>query len=113
MMQPLHHKELAINCVVGLVEAHRRSRHFCVFEQRIPASFLVVEPLPHPGTMGGTRLGRDCVRKAAQLLPERKHPQALALATPEQQRGELVAECLPDCRGDSREFPGQLLGGME
>src|SRR5438093_72998 len=83
----------------------RGHRHTGVFEHRIPARFLVVDPLPDAFAVGRPSCASDGVRKAAQLLAGCKHSQAFALSTPVYQGVELRAERLADRGRDGREFP--------
>jgi len=94
---------------VGLIQQGARHRHPRVFKDRIPARFLVVEPLPYALAIGHSRRGGDVRRKATQPLAQRKHPQALALACPVQESVELGAQGFADRRRDRRQFPGELV----
>jgi hypothetical protein len=65
--------------------------HLRVGEHRIPPRLLLLHPAPHPRAIGWPGRGGDVVRKVAQSLAQRKHPQALALARSVEQSVQLRA----------------------
>ena len=44
VMEALHHKQFAVNSIVGLIEYRAHRRHLRVFEHRIPARLLILKP---------------------------------------------------------------------
>ena len=80
MMEALHHEQLPVDGVMSLIQQGARHGHLRVCEDRIPACFLVLKPLPHALPIGRACYGGHVVRKAAQPLAKRKHPQALPLS---------------------------------
>jgi hypothetical protein len=80
MMEALHHEQFPVDGVMSLIQQGARHRHPWVCEHRIPARLLLLAPLPHALTIGRSYDGGHMVRKAAQLLAQRKHPQALPLS---------------------------------
>jgi hypothetical protein len=85
MMESLHHEQLPVVGVVGLIQQRAGHWHPGVCEHRIPASFLVLKPLAYVLTIGCSSRGGHVVGKATQPLAQRKHPQALPLPRPVQQ----------------------------
>jgi hypothetical protein len=83
MMVPLHREPLPRDGVVGLSQQGARRRHLQICKDDIPACLLVLKPVPHTCVVGRSSHGGNAVRKAASPLPERKHPQALALSCPQ------------------------------
>src|SRR5262249_11956973 len=55
MMKPLHREQLPLDGVVSLVEEGAGHRHLRVFEDRIPARFLLLYPAPHALAVGLSR----------------------------------------------------------
>ena len=67
-------------------------RHPGVFQHRLPAGFLLVNPAPHPLTIGCASRGGDVIDKVAEPLTERHYAQALTLSHPVEQGVELRTE---------------------
>jgi hypothetical protein len=65
MMEALHHEELAVDGVVGLVQQGAARRHLWVCEHRIPARLLVLEPVANALTVLLSHSGRDVSGKVA------------------------------------------------
>jgi hypothetical protein len=80
MMKGLHHEQFPVDGVMGLIQQGARHRRPGVCEHRIPPHLLLLAPLPHILTIGHSCYGGHMVRKAAQPLAQRKHPQALPLS---------------------------------
>jgi hypothetical protein len=108
MMEPLHHEEFPLDGVVGLIEQGTGHWYLRVCEYRIPAGLLLLEPLPHACTIGRSSRDGDVVGKAASPLAQRKHPPALPLACPVEQRVELGAPVLADRGRECRQFLREL-----
>jgi hypothetical protein len=64
MMKRFHHEQFSVDGVMGLIQQGAGDRHSRVFEHRIPARFLVVEPLSHALAISCSSRGRDVLRKA-------------------------------------------------
>jgi hypothetical protein len=84
-MEALHHEQLPVDDVVGLIQEGAGRRHLRVFEDRIPACLLVLDPAPHALAIGRASRGGHVVGNATQPLAQRKHPQALPLPHPGQE----------------------------
>jgi hypothetical protein len=108
MVKPFHHKELAVNRVLRVVQHCATHRHLRIIEHRIPSRFLVLEPLSHPITIGLACLTADRGGKVTSLLAQGNHPQIFALATAKEQGGALMAESLAHLRRDRLAFPRQF-----
>src|SRR4030095_9148764 len=67
-----------------------------------------LEPASDTATVGWPSGGRDVVYKVAEPLPQRKHPQALALACPVPQGVELRAQRLAHRGRDGHQFLREL-----
>jgi hypothetical protein len=65
MMEALHHEELAVHGVMGLIQPGARHRHLGVFKDCIPASFLVLKPAPHTGAIGCPSRSGNMISKVA------------------------------------------------
>src|SRR5262249_31145750 len=52
VMKAFHGEQLPLNSVVRLIEHRARYRHLRVFQDRIPARFLLLYPAPHPYAIG-------------------------------------------------------------
>ena len=65
MVEAFHGKQLAVNSVVRLIQQRAAGRHPWVFEHRIPACFLILEPVAHPLTVLRSNGGRDVSGKTA------------------------------------------------
>jgi hypothetical protein len=104
MMESLHHEQLPVDGVVGLIQQRAGHRHPGVGEHCVPARLLVLKPLPYTLAIGRSSRGGHVVGKVAEPLTQRKHPQALPLARPVQQRVELRTQGLTDRRRDRRQF---------
>src|SRR6266436_4971515 len=109
MMESLHGEPFPLNGVVGLVSQGAGRWHLQVFEDRIPARFLVLEPSPSALPVGHPYRGGDVVSTVAEPLTQRKHAQALALARPVPQGVQLRAQGLADRRRDGGQFPRELV----
>src|SRR5438132_9460080 len=59
MMEALHGEQFPLHSVMGLIQQCTGSRHLRVFEDRIPASFLVLKPAPDARPVGPPSRGRD------------------------------------------------------
>src|SRR5262245_25258050 len=79
MMEAFHHEQLPLESVMRLIQQGARHWHLRIFEHRILARFLVLEPAPDALTIGCSSRCRDVVDKVAEPLTQRKHPQVLAL----------------------------------
>ena len=88
MVKPLHREQFPLDGVMGLIQQSAGHRHLRVFEHHVPTSLLLLNPAPHARTIGRPSCGSDVIGKVAEPLPQGKHPQALALARPVQQRVE-------------------------
>src|SRR5215468_6364607 len=108
MVEAFHHKQLPLEGVVGLVEESAGGWHLWIFKDGIPPRLLVLEPAPHPLAVGWSSGGGDMVHKAAEPLPQRKHPQALALACPVPQGVALRAQRLAHRGRDGHQFLREL-----
>ena len=91
MVEVFHHEQLPVDGVMGLIQQGARHRHLGVGEHRIPARLLLLEPAPDALAVGFPCALCHAVSKVAEPLPQRKHPQALALARPVQQGVALGA----------------------
>ena len=91
VMEAFHREQLPLDGVMGLIQQGAGDGHLRVGEHRIPPRLLLLHPAPHPRAIGWPSRGGDVVRKVAQALSQRKHPQALALARPVEQSVELRA----------------------
>jgi hypothetical protein len=80
MVEAFHHKQLSVDRVMGLIQQGAGHRYTGVFEHRIPARFLGLEPLLHAFAVGRSSRVGDVLRNAAQLLAECKHTSTFALA---------------------------------
>ena len=74
MMEALHHEELPVNRVMGLIQQGAGHRHLRVCEDRIPACFLGLKPLAHTVAVGLPCGMGDMVGKVASPLAQSKHP---------------------------------------
>jgi hypothetical protein len=91
MMAALHHEELPVHSVMRLSEQRTGHGHLRVFQDGIPAGFLVLKPRAPPVAVGRSCRGGDVVGTTASPLAQGKHPYALPLARPVQQRVALGA----------------------
>jgi hypothetical protein len=64
MMKRFHHEQFPVDGVMGLIQQGAGHRHSGVFEHRVPARFLVLEPLSHALAIGCSSHGSDVLRKA-------------------------------------------------
>jgi len=108
MMEPLHRKQLPLDGIMGLIEQRAGHGHLRVCEDRIPASLLGLKPASHALAIGRSSGGSDVVHTVAEPLPQRKHPQALALACPVPQGVELCAQRLARRGRDGYQFLREL-----
>jgi len=109
MVKPFHGEQCPLDGMMGLIQQCARHRHLRVFESRIPASFLLLEPAPYALAVGRPRRGRNVVGKTTQLLAQRKHAQALPLTRPGEQGVKLRAQGLADRRRDRHQFLWELV----
>ena len=84
MMEPLHREQFPLDSVMSLVQQGAGHRHPGAFKDCIPARLLVLEPAPDALAVGYPSRKGDVIGKVAEPLPQRKYPQALALAHPVQ-----------------------------
>jgi hypothetical protein len=89
MMEAFHHEQFPLDGVVGLIQQGAGQGQTRIFKHGIPPRFLILKPLLYALAIGRSSHEGDVVRKAAQPLAQRKHPQALALARPGPQGVEL------------------------
>ena len=89
MVESLHGEEFAVDGVVRLLQHGAHRRHLWGCEHRIPAGFLVLEPLADARALRFSHRRGDVIGKVAQALAPCHHPQAFPLATPVQQGVEL------------------------
>src|SRR6266853_4220056 len=82
MMESLHREEFPLHGVMGLISQGAGRRHLRVFKHRIPARLLLLKPAPYALPIGHPCAVSHVIGKVAEPLPQRKHPQALALACP-------------------------------
>jgi hypothetical protein len=108
VVKPLHHKQLPVDGVMRLIEQGAGDRHLRVFEYRIPARLLLLNPTPDARPVGRPCSVSHVIGKAAEPLTQCKHPQALALSCPVQQGVELGAQGLAQGGRDGREFTREL-----
>jgi putative flippase GtrA len=73
MMEDLHHAQLPVDGVMGLIQHRARHRHLRILKDRIPARLLLLEPAPDAFPVGGSSRCRDVVDKTAQPLAQCKH----------------------------------------
>jgi hypothetical protein len=64
-MEALHHKQFAVNGIVGLIEYRAHCRHLRVCEHRIPARLLILKPVAYALAMVFSNRVADVVGKAA------------------------------------------------
>jgi hypothetical protein len=76
---------------MGLIQQGAGGWHTRVFQHRIPAGFLVLEPAPDAFPVDRPSRARDVASKVAEPLAQRKHAQTFALACVVEQRMELGA----------------------
>ena len=112
MMEALHHEQLPLDGVMGLIQQCTGHGHLWVCEDRIPARLLLLEPAPDPLPMSRPGLLRHMVGEVASPLAQGNHPQTLTLTRPVQEGVELRAECLAHRRRDRREFARELVDGV-
>ena len=82
MVKPFHREQFPLDGVMGLIQQDTGHRHLRIFEHRIPARFLLLNPAPHARAIGRPSRGGDVIGKVAQPLAQRKYAQALALSGP-------------------------------
>jgi len=109
MVEAFHHEQCPVNGVMGLIQQRAGHWHSGVFEHRVPARFLLLEPLSHALAIGCSSRDSDVIRKATSPLAQRKHPQTLPLSCPVEQRMELGAQGLADRRRDRGQSPRELV----
>jgi hypothetical protein len=93
---------------MGLIPPCAGHRHLRIFEHRILARLLDLQPLPHTVAIGRPSCMRDVVRKAPQPLAQGRHAPAFARSCPVSQGVELCAELLTDRGRDGDQCLGQL-----
>src|SRR5262245_39926056 len=91
VMEAFHREQLPLDGVMGLIQQGAGDGHLRVGEHRIPPRLLLLHPAPDAFPVGWPSRGGDVVRKVAQPLAQRKHPQALPLARSVEQRVKLRA----------------------
>jgi hypothetical protein len=64
MMEALHGEQFPLHSVMGLIQQGTAHRHLRVFEDRLPARFLVLKPAPDALPVGPPCRSRDVVGKA-------------------------------------------------
>src|SRR5712691_2162229 len=109
VVKPLHREQFPLNGVMRLIQKRASRWHPRVCKDRIPARLLLLEPAPYARSVGFPCALCHAVGKVAEPLPQRKHPQALALACPVQQGVELGAQGLADRGGDGGQFLRELI----
>jgi hypothetical protein len=62
MMEVFHGEQLPLDSVVRLVEQGAGDGHLRVFEHRVPARLLVLQPAPHALAIGRSSRGGDVIR---------------------------------------------------
>jgi hypothetical protein len=85
MVKPFHREQFPRDGVMGLIQQGTGHRHLRIFEHRIPAHFLLLNPAPHARAIGRPSRGGDVIGKVAQPLAQRKYAQAFALSGPVQE----------------------------
>src|SRR5215217_1274377 len=65
MMEALHHKQFAVNGIVGLIEYRAHRRHLRVCEHGVRARLLVLKPVAYALAMVVSNRVADVVGKAA------------------------------------------------
>jgi hypothetical protein len=96
MVKRLHHEQLPLDSVVGLVSQRASRGHLGIFEHGIPARLLLLHPAPDAFPIGGPSRCSDVVDNMAQPLAQGKPPQARALARPVEQGVALRAQGLAE-----------------
>jgi len=64
MVEVFHHEQFPVNGVMGLIQQRAGHRHSGVFEHRVPARSLLLEPLSHALAIGCSSCDSDVIRKA-------------------------------------------------
>ena len=108
VVEALHHEQLPLDGVVGLIQERAGHGHTRICKHRIPPCFLVPAPVPDACAIRRSPCGGHMVRKAPQSLAEGKHPQAPPPLRLVQEDMELGAQGLTDRRRNRRQFPGEL-----
>jgi hypothetical protein len=65
MMEALHHAQLPLDGVMGLIQHGARHRHLGICKHRIPAHLFLLHPAPHPLPIGHPGLLRHVVGEVA------------------------------------------------
>jgi hypothetical protein len=97
---------------MGLIQKRAGRWHLRVFEDRIPARFLVLEPSPDALPVGLPCDVGDVVYKVTEPLSQGHHTQTLALSYPVEQGVELRTERLTHWRRNRRQFLWDLEKGV-
>jgi hypothetical protein len=108
MMEPFHHEQFPRNGVRGLIQQRAGDGHLRVFEHRIPARFLLLNPVPYACALSYPSRGGHVIGQAAQPLTQRKHAPALPLSRSGQQDVELWASGLAHGGREGRELLREL-----
>src|SRR5215471_8821276 len=108
MMEALHHEQLPVDGIVGLIQQCAGYWHLRVFEHRVPARLLGLKPASHALAIGWSSGGGDVVHKMAEPLPQRKYAQALALPRSIPQGVKLRAQRLAHRGRDGQQFLREL-----
>src|SRR5467141_2238883 len=80
MVEAFHGEEFAVDGVVRLIQYSAHRRHLRVCKHRIPAGFLVLEPMANALAMRFSHRRGDAIGKVAQALPQCHYPQAFTLS---------------------------------
>jgi hypothetical protein len=80
MVAALPHEELPLDGVMGSIQQGAGGWHTRVFQHRIPAGFLVLEPAPDACPVDRPSRARDVARQVAEPLAQRQHAPTGALA---------------------------------
>jgi len=68
VMESLHREQFPVDGVMRLIQERAHRRHLRLFEHRIPACLLVLNPVAHVSAVLCTYRGRNVVDKAAEPL---------------------------------------------
>jgi hypothetical protein len=73
MMKSFRHEQFPVYGVMGLIQQAAGDWHLRVFEHRISAGFLLLNPMSYACAISYPSRGGHMVGKAAQPLTQRKH----------------------------------------
>src|SRR5262245_17551494 len=79
MLEPWPGDQFARHSLMRLLPERADHRQLGLCKDRIPAGCLIVNPAPPPRALGYPSRGGDRSSTVVELLPQGKHPQALAL----------------------------------